>query len=199
MPQPTRGWRALAQGWPHVTGSPRVKTADRATRSALRPAPGRPRQHRAHAAHQRALDNTAQLDATASNRTHHRCQERMQPWQPAMVDSLHKAGVVSRVPCSSRYASAFGTDRNTYLTSTHQRSERIPWGNCLAGGRETESRRMRNLDFELKQMIQRNRHGSGDATSKWPGRRRRAWAKAIAAGRSPPWRWAWMSPRWRMR
>ncbi len=37
MPQPTRGWRALAQGRPHVTGSPRVKTADRATRSATRP------------------------------------------------------------------------------------------------------------------------------------------------------------------
>jgi len=69
---------------------------------------------------------TAQLDATASNRTHHRRQERVQPWQPAMVDSLHISGVVSRVPCSSRCASAFGTDRNTYLTSTHQRSERIP-------------------------------------------------------------------------
>jgi len=69
---------------------------------------------------------TAQIDATASNRTHHRRQERMQPWQPAMVDALHISGVVSRVPCSSRNAQAFGTDRNTYLTSTHQRSERIP-------------------------------------------------------------------------
>ena len=51
-------------------------------------------------------------------------------------------------------------------------------------------------------MCQRNRHGSGDAISSWPlphGQRWRFWAKAIAAGSSLPWRWAWMSPQWRMR
>jgi len=48
----------------------------------------------------------------------HRCQCRV-PRRPP--DSSAQAGVVSRVPCSSRNAQAFGTDRNTYLTSTHQR------------------------------------------------------------------------------
>jgi hypothetical protein len=63
----------------------------------------------------------AQLDAAASNRKPHRRQERVQPWQSEMVVLLHISGVVSRVPCSSRFALACGTDRNTNLTSTHQR------------------------------------------------------------------------------
>ena len=83
------------------------------------------------------LWTTAQPDATASNRTRHRCQERVQPWQPAMVDSLHISGVVSRVPCSSRAASAHGTDRNTYLTSTHQRQRTESKGNGQTGGQES--------------------------------------------------------------
>ena len=29
-------------------------------------------------------------------------------------ETRHKTGVVSRVPRSSRYAQAYGTDRNTY-------------------------------------------------------------------------------------
>ena len=49
----------------------------------------------------------------------------------------HKTGVVSRVPCSSRNASAYGTDRNTYLTSTHQRQRTESKGNGQTGGQES--------------------------------------------------------------
>jgi hypothetical protein len=74
--------------------------------------------------------STARIDVHASNRTPHRRQERVQPWQPAMEESLHIAGVVSRVPCSSRCASARGTDRNTYLRNdTPTKKKRINNGN----------------------------------------------------------------------
>ena len=108
----------------------------------------------------------ARIDATASNRTHHRRQERVQPWQLAMVDSLHISGVVSRVPCSSRYASAFGTDRNTYLTSAHQRGERIPAK--TAGEKGDENQLQNDEDFdEVTGCTCRCRCRSPGTTSSW--------------------------------
>ena len=61
----------------------------------------------------------AQPDEPTCSIKRHRCQCRV-PRRPARRPR-HKTGVVSRVPRSSRNAQAFGTDRNTYLTSTHQR------------------------------------------------------------------------------
>ena len=49
----------------------------------------------------------------------HRCQCRVPRWPERRP--RHKSRVVSRVPCSSCNAQALGTDRNTYLTSIHQR------------------------------------------------------------------------------
>ena len=47
------------------------------------------------------------------------------------IKPRHKTGVVSRVPCSSRSAQAFGTDRNTYQTEHTSDNElkAPPWGN----------------------------------------------------------------------
>ena len=61
----------------------------------------------------------AQPDEPTCSSKRHRCQCRVPRW--AERRPRHKTGVVSRVPCSFRNASAFGTDRNTYLTNTHQR------------------------------------------------------------------------------
>ena len=47
------------------------------------------------------------------------------------MDSRHKTGVVSRVPRSSRYAQAYGTDRNTYLKQRHRTKKVI--ATCTAG------------------------------------------------------------------
>jgi len=52
---------------------------------------------------------------------------------------------VSRVLRSFRSASAFGTDRNTYLTSTHQRQRADTQGQLTTGGWETR-RNLRNFD-----------------------------------------------------
>jgi hypothetical protein len=128
--QPTRtyvGWRRCGT---QVTASQRVKTQTvQRDLQPHRPAPGRPLQP---ALMQRTSEpwTTAQPDATASSRTRHRSQERVQPWQPAMVDFLHTSGVVSRVPCSSLSAQALGTGRNTYLNSSNQKldaSTSWPW------------------------------------------------------------------------
>jgi len=64
---------------------------------------------------------------------HHRCQERVQPWQA--TKTLHKSGVVSRVPRRSRHAQRSGrtetltgqaahTSRNTELERTGITSNR---------------------------------------------------------------------------
>ena len=71
--------------------------------------------------------------------------------------------MVSRVHSGSRNAKAFGTDRNTDLTDYTPATTNT---NCLQG-QPTESKtetdssnRMRDLNYELKQLCLRNRDGS---------------------------------------
>jgi hypothetical protein len=85
----------------------------------------------------------ARLGGSASHRKSHRRQERVQPW-PAMEYSAQVSEVVSRVPCRSRHAQAFGTEINTDRTGfTHQQqhkgqhsrgNERKKWKWKLEGG-----------------------------------------------------------------
>jgi hypothetical protein len=72
----------------------------------------------------RSPGTRAQPDEPTCRSKRHRCQCRV-PRRPER-QPRHKTGVVSRVPCGSRNAQAFGTDRNTNQTSTHQRRRRIP-------------------------------------------------------------------------
>ena len=67
----------------------------------------------------RAMGSMAQPDEPTCSSKRHRCQCRVPRWPPDRP--WHIAGVVSRVPCSSRSAQAFGADRNTYLKTTHPR------------------------------------------------------------------------------
>ena len=117
-----------------MTSSKRVESADRATRSARGP-------HTAGHISRGAIWRTrspgtrAQPDEPTCSSKRHRCQCRVPRW--AERRPRHKTGVVSRVPCSFRNASAFGTDRNTYLTNTHQRQRTDTPG-------QLTDRRMRN-------------------------------------------------------
>ena len=77
----------------------------------------------------------AQPDETTCSSNRHRCQCRVPRRRERRP--RHKTGVVSRVPCSSRNAQAFGADRNTYLKSTHQRQRTDTPG-------QLADRRMRN-------------------------------------------------------
>ena len=77
----------------------------------------------------------AQPDEPTCSSNRHRCQCRLPRRREGRP--RHKTGVVSRVPCSFRNAQAFGTDRNTYLTSTHQRQRTDTPG-------QLADRRMRN-------------------------------------------------------
>ena len=61
----------------------------------------------------------AQPDEPTCSSNRHRCQCRVPRRREGRP--RHITGVVSRVPCSFRNAQALGMDRNTYLTSTHQR------------------------------------------------------------------------------
>ena len=77
----------------------------------------------------------AQPDEPTCSSNRHRCQCRVPRRRERRP--RHKTGVVSRVTCSFRNAQAFGTDRNTYLTSTHQRQRTDTPG-------QLADRRMRN-------------------------------------------------------
>ena len=83
----------------------------------------------------RSPGTRAQPDEPTCSSKRHRCQCRV-PRRPERRPR-RKAGVVSRVPCSSRNAQAFGTDRNTNLTSAHQRQRTDTPG-------QLTDRRMRN-------------------------------------------------------
>ena len=64
----------------------------------------------------------AQPDEPTCSSNRHRCQCRVPRRRERRP--RHIAGVVSRVPCSSHSAQAFGADRNTYLKTTHQRERK---------------------------------------------------------------------------
>ena len=86
----------------------------------------------------------AQTDEPTCSSNRHRCQCRVPRRRERRP--RHKTGVVSRVPCSFRNAQAFGADRNTYLTTSHQRRQTNTRGNeAREGGREPTAtkRRMR--------------------------------------------------------
>ena len=86
------------------------------------------------------------------------------PMPRAAAASSYSArnGVVSRVPRGSRNAQAFGTDRNTDLTDdTPATTNPNAPGQPPEPTTETDSsNRMRNLNYELKQLCRRNRDGS---------------------------------------
>ena len=118
QPQRTRAYAGL----PQVTAPSDVLTARQNRRpcNAICPGPSFAG-HVSRGAIWRTLSpgTRAQPDEPTCSIKRHRCQCRV-PRRPARRPR-HKTGVVSRVPRSSRNAQAFGTDRNTYLTSTHQR------------------------------------------------------------------------------
>ena len=106
------------------------------------PAPRGPRQPERNLAHPEPWDrwlNSMNRLATAKRHRRQCRVPRRQTERPR-----HKTGVVSRVPRSSRNAQAFGTDRNTYLTTTHQRQRTDTPGQLTDGrmrtGRTTNTR-----------------------------------------------------------
>ena len=101
-----------------MTSSTRVESADRATQSARGPHIAG---HVSRGAtwRTRSPGTRAHPDELTCSSKRHRCQCRV-PQRPERRPR-RKTGVVSRVPCSSCSAQAFGTDRNTNLTSIHQR------------------------------------------------------------------------------
>jgi hypothetical protein len=104
----------------------------------------------------------AQPDEPTCNSKCHRCQCRV-PRRPERRPR-HKTGVVSRVPCGSRSAQAFGTDRNTNQTSTHQRRRTDTKGNRRTGGKPAaRERRNQNLNHDRLTLDERNRGGTFDA------------------------------------
>ena len=127
-----------------MTCSPRVETADRVTRSAP-PAPRGPCRLRCHLAHPEPWE-MAQPDWPTCSSKPCRSQCRV-PRRPTQRPP-HKTGVVSRVPCSSRNAQAFGTDRNTYLTSTQQRQPTDSPGRLT--DRRMQNRKGRRAKLELR-------------------------------------------------
>lgn len=72
----------------------------------------------------RAITSGAQPEEPTSHRKRPRRPCRM-PRRPAM-QQRHEAGVVSRVPRSSRLASAIGKDRNTDLKRRHRATTATP-------------------------------------------------------------------------
>ena len=76
--------------------------------------------------------------------------------------TLHTSGVVSRVPRGSRSAEAFGTNRNTYRTSSHQQEYLNGWHQRSYGGDKVDLR-IRTTDDEAGTGRQGSRLGAAHA------------------------------------
>ena len=133
-----------------LTARPKTQTVQR---DLPRPATRGPHQPRRRLARPEPWDKGSPDEPTCSSKRR-RCQCRV-PRRPDRRPR-HKTGVVSRVPCSSRNAEAFGTDRNTYLTSTHHRQQTATQGQSTTQRKEewTWSRASpRHIDCRMR------RHG----------------------------------------